>query len=123
MQQVLQWINGDLRIPVSVSFDKVIIPNFGNCHRKIVRDPIDPIEMIHHQLCSVLIYPHSSIHEKNRAKLLLSELVNRGYIFSIDFDYHIHSDKWVLNTYKRSGLLTMDVFRKTYGSGRKISKL
>lgn len=78
MQQVSQWLDGQLKMPVSVLFDRVIIPNFGGCHRKKVQGDADPIEMIHYELCSVLIYKHSSIHQKNRAKLLLSELITRG---------------------------------------------
>jgi hypothetical protein len=67
--------------------------------------------------------PIENIQRKDRARLLLAELIGRGYRFKIEYDYHMHSDKWIRDTYKKSGLLTIDVFRKTYGSGSKISKL
>jgi hypothetical protein len=112
-EKVNQWLNGDLKIPLNVLFDTIIIPCFGKL--RIVSEFSDPYYVIYWNCCNAL----PSI----RSKMFMNELFVRGFHTDDSFRYNYCKDSWVSKLHVRYGLPTVRLINRDTMRWDKISKL
>lgn len=133
MEQAKKWLNGELRIPINVLFDRILIPQLGPVRAFTCSGKIDCYGIPHKETTCYMSIQHicvNTLRDKkdsykcDLARMMIKELVNRGYNTRINGYMVCAKDPWLTEFYNRSGLFTTSLFRgRQYELRRPISRL
>ncbi len=116
------WLNGKLKIPVGVLFDKFLIPQLGPVTTRTPDRKLTVYADIHDHAFYKL-RDEKDIFKRDLARQMLIELFNRGYLCVSGIVKHTN-DPWVMNYLKHSGFIDTTMFKsRKFFTPNHISKI